>query len=395
MDLRYLQRPRSLLDGESAVARCISYLESLYESVAETLPDIRDDGVVTKLDGGQMPLDDTYADALGQASATGKFLQFGKGKRTRKWKMGLKLHREQHPDVSGKEIRYLPPGVMRDHWEAMKAIDSSRPVSFKTFWSTWHVEYPHLRFRPTSSHAQCSTCIHHKLLLRELANHMAARQKQGQLLAEHLMSQYRDRLAYWALRGTSRLGCSGTICCILDGMDQCKFMYPRSPLMQAKDLATFQRPKLHVTGCLVHGFCLAMVVSHHNHPKDSSLMTEILAILLTRMRSMGIELQKIHLHLQGDNTTRELKNSTLLRFLSAMTSHNIVASASMGMLRSGHTHEDIDQTFGSLALHIVRHCKNAETPGDFSRVIQQWADSAVRPHERHRMVIQVDQHRDW
>ena len=353
--------------------------------------------MLTQLHDGPMPLDDAYGENLtGETPpVTGKFNMVGKRPRMRKWKLGLKLHRERHPDVSGKEVRYLPPGVMRDHWDAMKALDSTQVVSFKTFWATWHTEFPHLRFRPTTSHSQCSTCIHHKLVIRELANHMAARQKQSQLLVEHLMSQYRDRMAYWAIRGSSRLGCSTTICCILDGMDQCKFMYPRSNLLQAKDLASLQRPKLHLTGCIIHGFGLAVILANHDHPKDSSLMTEILAILLTRMRDMGINLKLCHLHIQGDNTTRELKNSTLMRFLAAITSSGIVHSSAMGNLRSGHSHEDIDQAFGSLALHIVRCCKCAETPGDFRNVVQQWADGAQRPHERHRMVIQIDQHRDW
>ena len=70
-----------------------------------------------------------------------------------------------------------------------------------------------------------------------LTNHMAARQRQSQLLVDHLMAQYRDRQAYWEMRGSSRLGCSSTVCCILDGMDQCKFLYPRSPLCLSKDLA--------------------------------------------------------------------------------------------------------------------------------------------------------------
>lgn len=395
MDMRYVSQPRSKVAGESATGRVVSYLQSIYDSTAETLPDIRDDGVITQLHDGPMPVEDTYGESLSEGLPTGKFQMIGKQKRTRKFKMSLKLHRERHPDVSGKEIRYLPPGVMRDYWESMAAFDNLGAVSFKTFWTVWHAEFAHLRFRPSTSHSQCSTCLHRKLLIRELANHMAARQKQSQLLTDHLMAQYRDRLAYWSLRGSSRLGCSAIVCCILDGMDQCKFMYPRTSLCQAKDLSTFQRPKLHVTGCLVHGFGVVMAVSNHDHPKDSSLMTELLAILLTKMKQFGVDLRRIHLHVQSDNTSRELKNSTTLRFLSTLVSHGIVESATLGNLRTGHSHEDIDQLFGSLALFIVRHCKEAQTPADFSTIIKQWVDGAQRPHERHRIVLHVDQHRDW
>lgn len=390
MDLRFVKRPRSRVDGESATARVTSYLQSLYDSVAETLPDIRDDpGVEIELMTGLSPLADSYGDALSARAA----LPFSK--KSRKYKKGVRVHDERHPDKSGFEVRFLPPGVMRDHWDAMTAFDNLGRVSFSTFWSTWMREFPHLRFRSTTSHSQCTQCLHHKLLIRELSNHMAARQRQSQLLVEHLMAQYRDRQAYWQMRGSSRLGCSIVICCILDGTDQCKFMYPRSPVCLSKSLCTMQRPKLHVTGCIVHGWGLVFAQSHHDHPKDASSMVEILGHVLTRMRDSGINLARVSLHVQADNTSRELKNSTTLRFLSALVSHKILESCTLSHLRSGHSHEDVDQCFGSLALFIVRHCKQAETPQDFLDVVSRFADAAHRPHERHRIAFQLDQHRDW
>ena len=68
---------------------------------------------------------------------------------------------------------------------------------------------------------------------------------------------------------------------------QCKFMYPRTSLCQAKDLSTFQRPKLHVTGCLVHGFDVVTTVSNHDHPKCSPVMAKLLATLVAKMKQFG------------------------------------------------------------------------------------------------------------
>jgi hypothetical protein len=48
-----------------------------------------------------------------------------------------------------------------------------------------------------------------------------------------------------------------------------------------------------------------------------------------------------HLHLQLDNTCSQNKNSFVLKALVAMVALRMWASASMGFLRVGHTHEDV------------------------------------------------------
>lgn len=45
-DLRFLTKPKSLTCGSGSTAEVASFLQSLYESVAETLPDVVDDGLV-------------------------------------------------------------------------------------------------------------------------------------------------------------------------------------------------------------------------------------------------------------------------------------------------------------------------------------------------------------
>lgn len=172
MDLRFLKQPRAKVAGETATARVTSFLQSIYESVAETLPDIRDDGVITSLTVGAEVLQDEYAESLSEdgrkALAAKLALTAGPGsrKKARKRKFGLELHLERHPDCpsSTQEVRFLPPGVMRDYWEMMRGMDQTKGV-----------EFPHLRFRPASLHSQCASCLHHKLLIRELSGHMAAR----------------------------------------------------------------------------------------------------------------------------------------------------------------------------------------------------------------------------
>lgn len=392
---------KSLVQGDSRTGKVCSFLETLYESVAETLPDVKDDGIETVLepDLSQEP-PDAYVEALtasGVSQVPAVVCKPGKTKnqKPRKRKFGLDLHVERQPGNSGLQVKHLPPGCMRDYYDQFRSLDEvENQVSFKTFWKCWKVEFPHLRFRPVSSHSQCSECVHHKLMLRELGHFLVAKRKQAELYRTHLYSQYRDRMTYWSMRASSRLKVNGHIVAIIDGMDQCKFSYPRTPLVRAKSLSTFIRPKLHIVGALCHGFSMTFTVSDHDHPKDSSVMNEILCHLLTRL-GRSIRLQDHYIHIVSDNTSRECKNNTTLRMLSALTTHGVIMGGSLRNLRSGHSHEDIDQLFGNAALFVVRHAKQVETPDQFVGVLQKFCATAHRPYEKERLVVKLDQHRNW
>ena len=67
----------------------------------------------------------------------------------------------------------------------------------------------------------------------------------------------------------------------------------------------------------------------------------------------------------------------------------------MRHLRSGHSHEDIDQIFGSLSLYIVKHGKTLQSPKDFCALIERFCATADRPYENERSVVLLDQHRPW
>ncbi|CAK9087504.1 FO synthase subunit 1 [Durusdinium trenchii] len=215
-------------------------------------------------------------------------------KRTRKMSLNIDTARAQNF-----EERHLPPGCMKDHYETFRTLTGPNAASFKTFWKVWHEQFSFLKFRPTSSHAQCSACCRHKLLIRGLSNHLAARKFQIKLLGEHLLNQYRDRQIYWSLRGQARLKPSMSLVAIIDSMDQMKFQYPRTPLAYSKDLSALIRPKLHLTACIAHGFSLMFFVAKHNHPKDSSLMAEIVRGFLAEAVPVALQ------GLQADQLTDE------------------------------------------------------------------------------------------
>ena len=68
---------------------------------------------------------------------------------------------------------------------------------------------------------------------------------------------------------------------------------------------------------------------------------------------------------------------------------------SLRCLRSGHSHEDIDQLFGVVATHLARKGRHCQTADDLVKVIDDIIQSMPRPHESLRFTKKLDGARDW
>ena len=110
----------------------------------------------------------------------------------------------------------------------------------------------------------------------------------------------------------------------LDAVDQSKFAWPRSMHMQSKDLAGVARPRLHVTGALVHGYFKYVYVSEADRKKDSNYTIHILANIITRLRNFGVNMSETHLRINLDNTCRENKSQKVFRYLAWLVSTGLV-----------------------------------------------------------------------
>ena len=119
---------RKGVDPKPVFAEVYSYLQSLYDSVAETLP--LDD----KRKGGVWSEDvDDY-----------KICPSAKG-----------------PE----ELRYLPPGTIYDLWRQFNST-SGQKCSWHTFHSCWSNEFVgKLTFRDKYLFSVCPVCVQHKLLI--------------------------------------------------------------------------------------------------------------------------------------------------------------------------------------------------------------------------------------
>ncbi|CAL1128171.1 unnamed protein product [Cladocopium goreaui] len=385
--------------GMDHTASVVSYLMEIYHSVAETLPDFRDEtlDVETSLVAGDGEDKDFYSDLLAAQQALGpgpenpKSSSSSKPKnpKHRKMRKSIKVNLARKPETGGLyEDKWLPPGQMKDHWELYRRCQRGHEC-------VWLREFPFLKVRGLRQHPECSTCVKHKCLLRSLSGHIYARQKQQQAYHNHLHSQYRDRLQYWGHRGMSRS--RGTeLVIICDGMDQSKFCFPRHKIMKSKDFASFQRPRCHVVGMILHGRAILFAISDADLPKDASTHCELLAHALTWISSME-DLANLSVTLQCDNTPRECKNNVMLAFLASLVAKGIIRESGLSSLRSGHSHEDIDQVFGRLSSFMVRHGHGSQTTEDFRALIERFLKEAEFPFEppARRRCIKLDQTRDW
>ena len=306
MDMRFMERPHS--DPKPVYSEVFSYLQSLYDSIAETLP-LDEKGKGNKALELWSEDEDSYKTSLA------------------------------HNPNEEVEVRYLPPGTLYDLWRQYVAT-SGQTCSWQCFHSCYRKDFAHkLSFRDRYLFSVCPVCVQHKLLIRHMGSDLNRRVRQRSLYERHLAQQLCDRKCYWALRASSRL-CSKQVCAIIDGMDQGKYATPRSRIFDSHSLDKYTRPRLHVWGLLCHGYMACLSVSDADVSKGGSTTVELVLHMLSTLAKHGVELSDVELTIQLDNTGSSNKNNCVLTFMSYITQKRIVRTARVCFLRTGHTHED-------------------------------------------------------
>lgn len=158
-DLRYLTKPKSATNSETR-GSVSSFLMQIYHSIAETLPDFRDEtwDVDTTLFAIDEDKDETdpYAEQLVKgltmdpsSGDCSNQVWKSKKKKTRKMKRTIKMNLARRPDTGGLyEERWLPPGQIKDYWEQYKHRHAgSNCASFTTFWRETRLRFNKFAFR--------------------------------------------------------------------------------------------------------------------------------------------------------------------------------------------------------------------------------------------------------
>ena len=91
-----------------------------------------------------------------------------------------------------------------------------------------------------------------------------------------------------------------------------------------------------------------LTISDGDLGKGSSTSIEILLFIFTRLTSMGLDLADWEVTIQLDNTSSSNKCNPLMAMCGILTLLRKVGLIRLTFRRVGHTHEDMDQWFGSL-----------------------------------------------
>ena len=147
VDLRYIKRPRSHTSGEQEVrSSVVSYLNQVYESTAETLPDLRDttfkdaDPNSLGISVVDMPLDSYSAELNRESDEKMRFAHLLSRKnvavkKPRKKRRSVVMNAARLQGEDAKEVRWLPPGSMKEIWDQYRVVcEGERLASFPTFW---------------------------------------------------------------------------------------------------------------------------------------------------------------------------------------------------------------------------------------------------------------------
>jgi len=265
-------------------------------------------------------------------------------------------------------VRFLPPQQkIHVYWDYLAWCNGQdvKAASFTTFLRAFRGCREKLRIRKAGSHATCDTCADLKKKIRT-APPGKKRTAAMEEYTRHVLGQWLDRQIYWhaqelSLSCRDYLNCghrfaalarSVSQCClIMDGMDQAKFRVPRV-LQKTHALDKLLRPALHVQGAWCHGFGYHLAVSDTDMRKDTNNNVEVMARLLSQMYNTHQGLP-LGLHIQQDNTSRECKNQLMLRFACKLVALGVFQWVTLAYLITGHTHENLDGSFGQLAVKIA------------------------------------------
>ena len=256
-------------------------------------------------------------------------------------------------------------------------------ASRSTLWRAWTNRWDkYLRFRNIGQGKRCKICARldeertqaadleeRALLLEKKKEHVS------QIMADRNVGMRATKVAERDARQPSADGRDQILRVTIDGMDQSKFKVPRN-LASSAEFESLWRPQLHVVGAIAHGHMEAYFLMDADLAKDANMNCTVICRVLELVKEKIGPQQVLprNLMINADNTTRESINQHFVNFLASMVSLNKFETTELQFLRTGHTHNEQDQRFSTVALTLSR-APVLEDTDDFAA----WIRANVKP----------------
>ena len=297
----------------------------------------------------------------------------------------------EHPD--GKITkRWLPPMTNSELFDLYKDLHNGHEslASWSTFCRVWKRWQAILAFRPQQTHARCDDCSKYSKF-RKIHENSSQLKAVNEAYARHVKDVFADRFIITSMETAAEQAFRTDgmelphIFLSIDAMDKAKWQVPRQ-LENTKKLSLLWKPSLHLVGVLIAGVLEYFAVLEADQKGDSDCQQTIVARALEHaenvLREHGKSMPR-RLILHFDNTSKEGRNSMLLRFAAALVSSGRMDEVSLALYRVGHTHNRLDQRFGSMGFQLAR-AECLQSPSEYVAYLQE----NYKPSRHVRLIIE-------
>lgn len=293
----------------------------------------------------------------------------------------LFLHRPDPSFVRGVECKHR--NMQRHSSLDHRSVRVHAMIRYSTFLRRWQTKWSNaLAFRHRSAFTVCDVCHQLKQQLRDNKCTLEERLGAVTMYREHLHDQFVDRSSLWCLRTISSDHHSNTLVIVTDGIDQSKFALPRdSGLRCLSSLSKYHRPRAKVHGCWALGWVLRVGVMDETQAHDASCVLELLARTLEDVAKICEQEKRpfpATVLLYSDNTVRECKNNTVMKYLGALVGRFRVKFAGSCFLRKSHSHDLIDQLWGIIARRLASSDKLQSTNDIVCEIAKELAKPGIK-----------------
>ena len=226
-----------------------------------------------------------------------------------------------------------------------------QPPTKSYFLRIWKQDARHVKSRKAHGFTKCSLCEKYRSELLDPSCNATRIQAIRVAKTKHLQFMRSERMGYYMRRDRAAASPRRYCSFIIDGADQKSYGLPHFTFSTKGDRG--QKMKVKCVGVLEHGIerKISLFPMTEEFSTGSNHIIEALhRVLDKKYHEEGFLPPTIYIQL--DNCSRENKNHYLLSYLESLVGLGVFNDVQASFLPVGHTHEDIDQVFSSLARHL-------------------------------------------